>query len=364
MSLNWDESLLRFSSHHILQTSEWGKLKKITGWVPFQLSYPRQSDYPEALSLVLKRQLHIGGFDTRSCILYVPKGPVLDWDNPSARAQVFSSLENFARNQQAVFIKIDPDVVLGYGLPGSDGVTATPSGQMIEAELTTRYWKQSSEQIQFRNTILIDLTQDDETILEGMKQKTRYNIRLSERKGIKIRFGSIEDLDLLFQVYAETSIRDGFVIRDKDYYLQMWSTFLNADMADILLAEYEGEFTAGLVLYRFGTKAWYMYGMSRNLHREKMPTYLLQWHAIQRAKQKGCSVYDLWGAPEEFNEKDPLWGVFRFKEGFGGKVVRTIGAWDFPVQMTSYWLYTKVMPFILNLMRNRGKNQTERLLNT
>jgi len=108
--------------------------------------------------------------------------------------------------------------------------------------------------------------------------------------------------------------------------------------------------------------AYYVYGMSRNAHREKMPAYLLQWEAIKTAKARGCQVYDLWGAPEVFDESDPLWGVYRFKEGLGGELVRTLGAHDFSPNRILYALYSEVMPRILDRMRSRGKEKTKRSL--
>jgi peptidoglycan pentaglycine glycine transferase (the first glycine) len=169
-------------------------------------------------------------------------------------------------------------------------------------------------------------------------------------------------------MYAETAIRDGFVIREEAYYKSVWGTFLRPDselasqktlpVMEPLIAEVRNEPVAGLLLFRFASRAWYIYGMSRDLHREKMPNYLLQWEAIRRAKWAGCQLYDLWGAPDTFSEEDPMWGVFRFKEGLGGQVVRTLGAWDLPLRPGYYRLYTRILPRLLDLMRKRGKART------
>jgi lipid II:glycine glycyltransferase (peptidoglycan interpeptide bridge formation enzyme) len=100
--------------------------------------------------------------------------------------------------------------------------------------------------------------------------------------------------------------------------------------------------------------------MSRSEHRQKMPNHLLQWEAMQRARAAGCRVYDLWGAPQVFDQSDPLWGVYRFKDGFGGQVVRCLGAWDRPVRPLLYRLYTQALPRLLAMMRRRGKARTRR----
>ena len=128
-----------------------------------------------------------------------------------------------------------------------------------------------------------------------------------------------------------------------------------------LIAEAAGEPVAAVIIYRFAGRAWYLSGMSLDAHREKMPNYLLQWEAMRRAKAAGCTVYDLWGAPEAFNEMDSLWGVFRFKEGLGGKVFRTLGAWDYPVRPGIYRLYTQILPRLLDMMRRRGNERTRQI---
>ncbi len=181
-------------------------------------------------------------------------------------------------------------------------------------------------------------------MLARMKQKTRYNVRLAEKKGVVLRIGTQSDLPLLYKMYAETSVRDGFVIRDEGYYRTVWETFMqpnvetfqrsNVPTCEPLIAEVDGEPVAAIFVFYFAGRAYYVYGMSRNAHREKMPTYLLQWEAMKRARARGCTVYDLWGAPEVFDESDSMWGVYRFKEGLGGQVVRTLGAWDFAPSST------------------------------
>jgi lipid II:glycine glycyltransferase (peptidoglycan interpeptide bridge formation enzyme) len=209
---------------------------------------------------------------------------------------------------------------------------------------------------------MIDLERSDEELLARMKPKTRYNIRLAERKGVKIRKGSEADLDLLYQMYAETSLRDGFVIRSSEYYKTLWNTFLKAGMVKILIANVDEQAVAALVLFLFQQKAWFLYGMSRDIHRDRMPNYLLQWEAIRECKQAGCRAYDLWGAPYQFEETDPLWGVYRFKEGLGGEVVRFIGAWDLPIQETRYRIFTQLLPRVLARMRRRGVAEAQQVL--
>ena len=194
--------------------------------------------------------------------------------------------------------------------------------------------------------------------------RSRYNIRLAEKKGVTLRVGTPEDFGMLYKMYAETSVRDAFVIRDEGYYHTVWKLFMdsNEPTCEPLIAEVDGEPVAAIFVFYFAGRAYYVYGMSRDAHREKMPTHLLQWEAMKRAKAKGCTVYDLWGAPDVFDESDSMWGVYRFKEGLGGKVVRTLGAWDFAPSPLWYKMYSEIIPRVLDVMRSRGKVRTKQNL--
>jgi lipid II:glycine glycyltransferase (peptidoglycan interpeptide bridge formation enzyme) len=342
---------------------------------------------PVAATLILKRQILRDGFAARLSILYSPKGPLLDWSNGSLRNRVLNDLQSFAKKQSAIFLKMDPDVVLGTGFPNGREDVIENNGRAVMAELKQRGWRYSSDQIQFKNTVLIDLTLSEEELLARMKQKTRYNIRLAGKKGVTLRTGTSNDLPMLYKMYAETSLRDEFVIRDEAYYKTVWQIFLTNPSSPVrpspdspisnyretspwnqlpftepLIAEVNNEPVAAIFVFYFSGRAYYVYGMSRDIHREKMATYLLQWEAMKRAKSKGCTVYDLWGAPDVFDKSNSMWGVYRFKEGLGGRVVRTLGAWDFAPHPLWYKIYSEIIPRVLDVMRARGQARTKQNL--
>lgn len=328
----WNTALSCLPASHVLQSWEWGQVKSAHNWAPARLLW-EQDGRPVAAAQVLRRPLP----HTPWGVMYVPKGPALDYANSELLERVFDDLERFARQQHAILLKIDPDTNLTHVVP----------------ILTARGWRYSNEQIQFRNTALLDLRLSHDELLAAMKSKTRYNIRLAERKGVTIHDGSVEDIPLFFSLYAETGQRDGFLIRPLAYYQDAWQTFMQADMARMLLAQVEGQTVAGLILFRFGNKVWFMYGASSDRHRNWMPNYLLQWHAIRWAKSVGCTDYDLWGAPDTLDENDSLWGVWRFKEGLGARYAPHIGAYDYPASGLLYWIYTAVLPRYLKLLRRR-----------
>lgn len=372
----WNTLISNLPNPHFLQTYQWGQVKAKYGWEPVYLVWDHEGRMkeerdvahlsssifqPSAATLVLKRKILRNGFAARLSVLYLPKGPLLDWSNDALRTRVLNDLEIYAKRQGAIFLKMDPDVVLGTGVPQSESDVVDTNGQAIVSGLKRRGWEYSADQIQFKNTVLIGLSASEEEMLARMKQKTRYNIRLAEKKGVSLRIGTLSDLSLLYTMYAETSVRDGFVIRDEGYYKTVWKLFMNASepACEPILAEVEGEPVAAIFVFYFARRAYYVYGMSRDKHREKMPAYLLQWEAMKRAKAKGCTVYDLWGAPEVFDESDSMWGVYRFKEGLGGRVVRTLGAWDFAPSPLWYKMYSEIIPRILDVMRSRGKTRTK-----
>jgi peptidoglycan pentaglycine glycine transferase (the first glycine) len=355
----WDEMILTLPGRHILQSWEWGEAKRISGWKPAYKTWWDTDDQIAAAALILTRSISLKGIEFPLRIMYLPRGPILrDWMGHALRTKVLADLRTFGKQQNAVFIKMDPEVECGRGVAGDDGADDNPLTQELLADLKANEWIPSPEQVQFRNTMLIDLSPDAEQLLANMKQKTRYNVRLAERRGVSIRPGVVSELDLLFKMYAETSVRDGFTIRNSEYYLSLWRDFISAGLAEPLLAEIDGEPVAGVIIFRFGGRAWYMYGMSREAHREKMPNYLLQWEAMVRAKQAGCVEYDLWGAPDDFAESDDLWGVYRFKAGLGAEVVRFIGAWDLPINHLLYRAYSQLIPRVLDRMRRRGAEET------
>ena len=376
---SWNQIIGGFETPHLLQTSHWADVKRRSGWMAHYLDWKiagerleliasKSGEFedlkPAAAALVLERKVWPG-----LSVMYAPKGPLLgDWANKSHREQILLDLKEYAKKAHAIQLKIDPDLELGRGVPGEEGSFEDPLGIDFQGELGERGWLLSPDQIQFRNTVLVDLLEDEDQILARMKSKTRYNIRLSSRKGITIRQGDGNDLAVLYQMYANTSVRGDFTIRGEDYYLPLWQTFLveksqseQEPIAQPLIAEYEGQPVAGAVIFRFAGRAWYLHGMSLPEHSEKMAPHLIQWEAMRWAKSQGCTVYDMWGAPDVFDESDSMWGVYRFKRGYGGEVVRTMGAWDYPAKPFFYHLYTRWVPRLLNVLRWFGNRRTRKI---
>ena len=354
----WNSIIASLPYSHVLQSHQWGQFKSRHGWSAAQLVF-RSGQTIRAAALVLRRQLPRLPWG----IMYVPKGPLLDYSDSSLLEGVLQHLELLARRSRALIIKIDPDVSFRGEDPSweivQENVTTPAPACCVSSEvmdgLTRRGWRLSSEQVQFKNTLLVDLRPDEEELLARMKSKTRYNIRLATRKGVQVRSGSMVDLQSFYRLYAETAERDNFLIRPLDYYHDAWGTFLESDMADLLLAEWQGEILAGVILLRLGHKAWYMYGASSGEKRNLMPNYLLQWEAMRLSRQSGCLLYDLWGAPDISDQNDPLWGVYRFKQGLGGELAQHIGAYDFPSHPLLSRAYSWILPRYISVLHSRHR---------
>jgi peptidoglycan pentaglycine glycine transferase (the first glycine) len=347
----WQQTLKELPAAHPLQNWVWGDFKARWGWSAQRLTLTDGHHEKKiiAAAQVLERQVP----RLSNSILYVPKGPLFEAGDNSSPERILRELEQFAKREKAIFIKIDPEIVQYWGL---EREMESAVGSHFVQKLRERGWRYSAEQIQFRNTVELDLTKSEEELLAAMKSKTRYNIRLAGRKGITVRKGTAQDFPAIATMYQETAQRDGFTIRPLEYYLDAWNSFYESGMALPLLAEFEGDPLAAVIIVHDNKRAIYMYGASTDQERQRMPNYLLQWEAIRWARSIGCITYDFWGAPNEFVESDPLWGVWRFKDGFQGEVVWHVGAWDYPARPFWYWIYAQVLPRYLDFLRSRNQS--------
>jgi peptidoglycan pentaglycine glycine transferase (the first glycine) len=316
----WDQFLSQYPNAHILQTSTWGELKSVFGWDATRLVVGTSGVQ------ILFRRIPLGYH-----IAYIAKGPVGDdWE------AILPAIDSLCRSRRSIFLKVEPDI----WEKGSDS----------DKEQTPPGFYMSSHSIQPPRTLVVDLRGDEGAILGRMKQKTRYNVRLALKRGIIVR--PTADIQLFYDIVRVTSERDQFGVHSLAYYQKCYDIFHPRGECELFIAEYDGQPLAGLMVFAHGGRAWYFYGASSNQFRELMPTYLLQWEAMRWAKNQGCEEYDLWGVPdadiddleENFTSRsDGLWGVYRFKRGFGGKLQRAMGPWDRVYMPTIYKLYTMWM---------------------
>lgn len=327
-----------------MQTWEWGEFKGATaGWQPQRLAFERDGQVVAQASLATKT---LGPLKA----MVVSKGPALDYADRDLARAVLAELEQRAKRFGVVWLKIDPDVIAATGFPGSEDGHADDKGNQVLALLRTRGWRFSDSQVQFRNTLVVDLRRTEEELLAAMSGNTRRKVRAAAKKDVTLRSATVDDLSRLYQLYQVTGQRDGFLIRPIEYYQRAWRAFMEAGLAHALIAEYQGAAIAHVILFHFGAKCWYFYGASANEERRRMPNYALQWEAMKWAKAQGYALYDMWGAPDSFDERDSLWGVYLFKRGFRGTLTRHIGAWDFVTSPLLNYTYEQLAPRLLKLM--------------
>ena len=299
---------------HLLQSHAWGELKSAFGWSVERVILGN------AGAQILFRRIIPG-----ITFAYLAKGPV-----GIATDALWSEIDAICKRRLAIFMIVEPD---RWEEP--DRVDSPPPGFIPGAH-----------SIQPARTLLVDLSGDEDAILRRMKQKTRYNIKLAQKKGVIVH--SSTSLVDFYRLIRVTGGRDKFGVHSLEYYQRAYDLFHDSNSCELLLAEYDQEPLAALMVYSQGPRAWYLYGASSNEHRDRMPTYLLQWEAIRWARDHGCTQYDLWGVPDadeytletEFTQRsDGLWGVYRNKRGFGGQLVRAAGPWDRVYSTLAYRLY-------------------------
>jgi peptidoglycan pentaglycine glycine transferase (the first glycine) len=303
----WNTFVASSPNGHILQSWEWGELKERTGWEAVRLALV-QKGHIRASAQILLRSLPYG-FGT---LAYVPRGPVLDYEDRVLFKAMVKALRDMASGRRVVSLKIEPDVI-----------EPSPLSDLLRSA-----GLEPAPPVQMRSSIWVDLTASEDEILARQKQKTRYNIRLAAKKGVIVSSHEIEGLNAWYETYATTSQRDGFAIHSLEYYRQVMRSLGPAGMVNLLLAHHDGDLLAGIIVFAFGSKAQYMYGASSNVKRNLMAPYLVQWEGIRWAKERGATLYDLWGIPDTLVEDEELWGVYRHKRGYGGEIVRYVGAFD------------------------------------
>lgn len=296
--------------------------------------------------VVLVRRL-----DSNSSIAYVPYGPEMEPEEQSQGIfleELSESIRSFIPSD-CIMIRYDlawesywahdPDF---FNI--NDAWLGPPenSVQEIRFNYSTFNWnfrKAFSNNLP-TNTIFIDLSRERDELLRSMKPKTRYNINLSERKGVTVRVAGINELDIWYSLYSETAARNRFHLHDPEYFRTILSVdaYNSRSPADVLLliAEKEGKPLASMFLVISGNRGTYLYGASSSEKRNLMASYALQWKAMTIAREMGCSEYDMFGVSPADNPDHPMYGLYRFKSGFGGRMYHTLGCWDYVLEQDKY----------------------------
>jgi len=321
---------------HVLQGHEWGEFKKRLGWRPVRLVLERDG---EVTGLGQFLAYDTGPFIPGS-LWYCTKGPWLPWDDEEAVRAFFEGVQDIARHGGAHTVKIEPEVL--------DHRTD------VKALLGEIGFQKARYDLNFKHTLLVDLSMPEKDLLSRMKSKTRYNVRLAAKKGVEVVESGFEEAWKTFYGLMEEmeGRKEGFVIRrSPDYLRAMTRTMYDADQGRFFFATHERTPLAGIYVFTFGEKYWFMHGASSSEKRNLMPSYLLQWEVMRWAKQRGMTYYDMVGVPKpgNMNEDDPMWGVYRFKSGFGGEDADFLGCLDLPVKPVQAAVWYRLEPVYYRL---------------
>ena len=315
----WNDFLLASHYGSFMQSWEWGEMQANFG-LPIWRIIVEDNEALLGVTLVLLREVSFG-----RCWLYLPHGPVFN-DDPKVWRLLNDKVKEIGTGKRAIFLRSDPLLKQSNG----NDVLLKQSG-----------WQKSEREVQPKHTLVIDLNKSEEDLLSDMHKKTRYNIRLAERKGVKISFSDTrEGMDAFLQLTAEVESRGSFRYHPKKYYEEMQKVFGPKGMLHCAVARSGKEVLAAHLLVSFGEVVTYTHGASSSSKREMMAPHLLQWESIKWAKNNGYKKYDFFGVAEDGSAVDHPWaGITRFKMGFGGERVDYIGAYDLVLDSTFYAIF-------------------------
>lgn len=315
---------------HLLQTTPWARVQEISEKQTIRVCVIDEESGRIILSaLVLVHQLPFG-----QTYLYCPCGPIFEEERGREAVELFlqklPKLEQL-RQRSPLFLRIDPRI------------PQSPSSDFFFNQF---HFRESVSHIQPVNTRVLDLQTSEEKLLSQMKPKTRYNIRLAQKKDIRVEKTSHADaVETFYHLMQQTAERDKFKAHAKTYYRHLIDVLGKKSLACFFIVRYQGQPVAAIMVTFFGNTATYLHGASDYAHRNLMAPYLLQWRAIQDAKERGCTQYDFWGIAPQGTPNHPWQGVTTFKEGFGGSRVDYIGTLDLVYRKVPYALYCIIKKF-------------------
>ena len=297
---SWDQFLLAQPEGNLLQSWKWGELQSRFGWRVERLAF--HGGRSGVCSLQRTAALFPGG-----ATYYVARGPAVA---ERERLLVLDTLEQRAAAGGGLVLRVEPNALVGDEWPAFFEGRGFVKGKAVQPEATR----------------LLRIDVDPESLKAGLKPKTRYNLNLAEKKGVRVH--SSRDVATFARLASETGKRQGVHLPGVAYYQAALEIFGASDEVRLYLADHEGDTLGGIMVFRFGKTAYYLFGGSSDRKREMMPNYLLHWHAMLDFRAMGCDTYDWWGIPEEPAPDHPWFGLYRFKTGFGGETVRYVGLYE------------------------------------
>ena len=323
---------------HVLQSYEWGEFKKRLGWRPVRVVLERDGEV-----VGLGQFLAYDTTPVPGALWYCTKGPWLPWHDEEAVRAFFEGVRDIAGRHGAHTVKIEPEVL-----------EQEKNVKNVKYVLCEIGFRKARYDLNLKTTLVVDLSLPEEELLAKMKGRTRYNVRLAAKKGIEVVEPEFEEgWEIFYAWMKHTSERkEGYSLRrSRDYLHAVARCMYDTGQGRLFFAAHEGMPLAGIYVFTFGEKYWYMYGASGDEKRNLKPNYLLQWVVMRWAKEHGLTHYDMVGVPklEDLDESSSLWGVYKFKEGFGGEISDSLGCYDLPVKRARAAAWYKLEPLYYRL---------------
>lgn len=322
---SWDQFILQHPEGNLLQSWAWGDFQGSLGHPIWRFRVVDEKDETISQLLAIKLALGFGKF-----ILYTPREILINRSAPAhtqhqAMELIVNKIKELGKTEGLILWRTDPP------LRAAD--TAALSIYKAFG------FAKSKKEVQPRVNWVVKIDAKLNNLLASMKPKTRYNIRLAERKGIRVIVSkNPDDIRIFNQLNRETAARDKFVPYPDSYYKKQLENLGRAGELELIIAYFENTPVAAILVSFFGPRATYLHGASSSEHREKMANHAVQWQAFAEAQKMGCATYDLGGI--DLNDEHPGWaGITRFKQGFGGGAVEYVGTLELPLSPFWYRLY-------------------------
>lgn len=323
----------------LFQTVYWGQVKSRLGWkaLAFDFSTPPASGDVLVLTKTFMNEFFAA---------YIPQGPEYVPEPEDYGLFLEALSDNLVRHlgPKPAFIRYDLPWESHYAQNIARGErSASPEARLLELRMNfgTKSWnlRKAITNMTFADTYMVDIALSEEEILQNMKPKTRYNILLAKKRGVHVFPASVEMLPKFYDLYRQTAVRNGFYLCRYNYFLALFSALsckVDSSEVHLLLATHGLDLLAGAVISISGGTATYLFGASSNEKRNLMGTYAVHWAAIRLARSKGCHTYDMGAISPTKDPAHPFFGLYRFKSGFGGKIVHRTGTWDYPLDHDTY----------------------------
>ena len=323
---------------HPLQSWDWGDFLSTQGHKVYRLGVFENKKITHGYTInfhtIPNIGLKVGVFQ---------RGPKLD-------QEMLTNIAKIARDENAIFVKIEPEVVQktydDFENVSSNNISMDFPNLVVSPKVAF-----------YPHSYVMDLKKSEDQLLEKMHSKTRYNIKVANRHNVQIvEMTNDQGFEIYLKLLFDTTRRQGFYLHSEKYHRDLWKTLKKTGMVHIMLAQFEGQTLSAFMLFAYKDRLFYPYGSSSDEHREVMASTLLMWESIKLGKSLGCKSFDMWGSlGPNAKESENGYGFHRFKQGFGGQLVQFVGTYDLVINQPYYQIYNLVDKYRWKFLRFKAK---------